>query len=134
MEEKNSRGRTVRRILSTVVCFVLIVAVLAWATFVLERKKSYHKLSPFFREEQDYDVLFLGNSHMINGVLPMQLWDEYGITSYNLGGHAATLPLTVCLPNTGSARLLGPAPMGILAGLPFLAAAALLLIRGKKNS
>ena len=47
---------------------------------------------------------------------------------------AATLPLTVCLPNTGSARLLGPAPMGILAGLPFLAAAALLLIRGKKNS
>ncbi len=47
---------------------------------------------------------------------------------------AATLPLTVCLPNTGSARLLGPAPMGILAGLPFLAAAALLLIRGEKNS
>ena len=94
MEEKNSRGRTVRRILSAVVCFVLIVAVLAWATFVLERKKSYHKLSPFFREEQDYDVLFLGSSHMINGVLPMQLWDEYGITSYNLGGHAATLPLT----------------------------------------
>ena len=40
---------------------------------------------------------------------------------------AATLPLTVCLTNTGSARLLGPAPMGLLAGLPFLVAAAVTL-------
>ena len=48
---------------------------------------------------------------------------------------AATLPLTVCLTNTGSARLLGPAPMGIIAGLPFLAAAAVLLLRrGKKHN
>ena len=42
---------------------------------------------------------------------------------------AATLPLTMCLTNTGSARLLGPAPMGLLAGLPFLAAAAVALWR-----
>ena len=42
---------------------------------------------------------------------------------------AATLPLSVCVINTGSARLLGPAPMGMLAGPPFLAAAAVLLIR-----
>ena len=47
---------------------------------------------------------------------------------------AATLPLLVCLTNTGSARLLGPAPMGIIAGLPFLATAAVLLLRrGKKT-
>lgn len=44
---------------------------------------------------------------------------------------AATLPLSLCITNTGSARLLGPAPMGLLAGLPFLTAAALLLRRGK---
>lgn len=31
---------------------------------------------------------------------------------------AATLPLVFCTLNTGSACLLGPAPMGILAGLP----------------
>ena len=42
---------------------------------------------------------------------------------------AATLPLSLCVINTGSARLLGPAPMGMIAGLPFLAAAAVLLIR-----
>ena len=42
---------------------------------------------------------------------------------------AATLPLAVCLSNTGSARLLGPAPNGIIAGLPFLALALVLLLR-----
>ena len=41
---------------------------------------------------------------------------------------AATLPLSVCLTSTGSARLLGPAPMGVLAGLPFLVIAAVLLV------
>ncbi|MBO4299476.1 MAG: CPBP family intramembrane metalloprotease [Clostridia bacterium] len=46
---------------------------------------------------------------------------------------AAALPLTVCLTDTGSARLLGPAPMGIVAGLPFLAVAAVLLLRAGKE-
>ena len=43
---------------------------------------------------------------------------------------AAALPLSVCLTNTGSVRLLGPAPMGIIAGLPFLAIAVMLYLRG----
>ena len=46
---------------------------------------------------------------------------------------AATLPLMVCLSDTGSARLLGPAPMGILAGIPFLAAAVIALARAGKD-
>lgn len=47
---------------------------------------------------------------------------------------AATLPLSVCLANTGSARLLGPAPNGIIAGLPFLAFASVLLLRKEEES
>jgi len=47
---------------------------------------------------------------------------------------AATIPLAVCLTDTGSARLLGPAPNGIIAGLPFLAVAVVLLIRGTKKT
>ena len=42
---------------------------------------------------------------------------------------AATLPLAVCITDTGSARLLGPAPMGIISILPFLAVALFILIR-----
>ena len=46
---------------------------------------------------------------------------------------AGTLPLAVCLTNTGSARLLGPAPNGILAGLPFLLAAGVLLMKSDRE-
>ena len=40
---------------------------------------------------------------------------------------AAALPLALCLTNTGTYRLLGPAPNGLLSGLPFLIAAVLIL-------
>ena len=41
----------------------------------------------------------------------------------------ATLPLAVCLTDTGSARLLGPVPNGLLAGLPLIIIAAVFFIR-----
>ncbi len=44
----------------------------------------------------------------------------------------AGVPLAICLTDTGSARLLGPAPNGIIAELPLLAAAAVLFLRGRK--
>ena len=47
---------------------------------------------------------------------------------------AAGLPLAVCLTDTGSARLLGPSPNGILAGLPFLVIAAILLLRSQDGN
>lgn len=47
---------------------------------------------------------------------------------------AAALPLSVCITNTGAVRLLGPAPMGLLAGLPFLLAAAVCYIKAHKNA
>ena len=46
---------------------------------------------------------------------------------------AAALPLTLCLANTGSFRLLGPAPNGLLSGLPILVIAAYVLLRGEKE-
>ena len=47
---------------------------------------------------------------------------------------ASTLPLMVCAVNTGTARLLGPALYGILAGLPMLAAAVAVALRSGKSS
>ena len=47
---------------------------------------------------------------------------------------AATLPLSVCLTDTGSARFLGPVPMGILAGLPFPVIVAQLYCCGIKRN
>ncbi len=47
---------------------------------------------------------------------------------------AATVPLMACLTDTGSARLLGPAPVGLLAGLPLLIAAAVVFIHAGKRT
>ena len=46
---------------------------------------------------------------------------------------AATVPLAICVTNTGSAILLGPAPHGVLAGLPLILCAGVLLFKAVKK-
>ena len=46
---------------------------------------------------------------------------------------AATLPMAVLMSGTGAGRLLGPAPNGLIAGLPLAATAALLLMKEKER-
>ena len=45
----------------------------------------------------------------------------------------AAIPLARCVPNTGSAVLLGPAPLGIIAGLPIIICAVVLFCRTVKS-
>lgn len=47
---------------------------------------------------------------------------------------AATLPLMVTVQNTGSARLLGSAPVGMLAGLPLMVFAAVLFLKSGRRA
>lgn len=42
-------------------------------------------------------MLFMGTSHVLNAVYPMELWNDYGIVSYNFGGHGNYLPTTYCI-------------------------------------
>lgn len=58
------------------------------------RKDSVIKYGDFFDHAAEIDVLFLGSSHVINGVNPVELYEQYGYTSYNMGGHGSTLPAT----------------------------------------
>lgn len=57
-----------------------------------ESKTSHSKLADFFEQKEDVDVLFMGTSHVLNGIYPMELWNDYGIVSYNFGGHACLIP------------------------------------------
>lgn len=70
----------------------LTTVILAGLTIITERKDSVEKFTLFFGQEADFDVLFMGSSKVINGILPMELWNDYGIVSYNLGGHANAIP------------------------------------------
>lgn len=89
--------RIKRKIKNAIGCAMIIglTAVLLWhSTNLMERKISDVKNAPFFEQEEDFDVLFLGTSHMGYGVNPMELWNDYGIVSYNLAGHGTTLAIT----------------------------------------
>lgn len=80
-----------KRICCCLATVVLLVASLGWMTELMERKASVLKYQPFFEQKEDFDVLFFGTSHVINGIFPMELWKDYGIVSYNFGGHGNML-------------------------------------------
>lgn len=49
------------------------------------------KYGAFFEETEPIDVFFLGTSHVMDAVYPMELWRQAGISSYNLGNPSETL-------------------------------------------
>lgn len=74
--------------------FLLVTFAVLWGIEeVLKSKVSYSEYDPFFESTTGHDVIFMGTSHMYNGVFPMELWDKYGITSYNWGYSNCTLPV-----------------------------------------
>ena len=79
----------------TIICIVfLTVAGIFFFSRVTDRRDDDYKYAPFFREETDYDVLFFGTSHVIYGIYPMNLWEQFGLTSYNFGGHGNSLAVS----------------------------------------
>ncbi len=83
------------KIIIKIIAFLILFAVLYIAVeFVLEERTSNDKYAEFFREKQDFPVLFMGNSHVTNDIFPMEMYHDYGIVSYNFGGHANTMPTT----------------------------------------
>ena len=75
----------------------ILVLVLVFTVFMISYRASrveygHVKYEQFFNEDTDYDVMFFGASHTQNGIYPMQLWKDFGITSYNMGGPNCSLP------------------------------------------
>lgn len=78
-----------------VVCALAGLMVFAIYTITLRATRveyAHLKYEQFFEDKTDYDVMFFGASHTQNGVYPMQLWKDYGITSYNMGGPDSSIP------------------------------------------
>lgn len=78
----------------TIFCATTILALifaLYFASLCLMRNETYDRYQTFKKSKTDYDVLFFGTSHVLNAVVPMQLWEEHGITSYNLSWHSTSI-------------------------------------------
>lgn len=87
-------SKKIKAFVQFVAGILLLAMMVLYASKVLERKDAYEKYEAFFREENDFDVLFFGSSNMQLMVNPLQLWSEQGITSYNFGNTSERLPVT----------------------------------------
>ena len=80
-----------------IVAFLAVLGVcILGAMALVRRNDSNYKYKPFFEEAKkgNIDVLFMGSSHVINGLDPVTLYKDYGYTSYNMGGHGSVMQAT----------------------------------------
>ena len=76
------------------ICLFLVMVLVAMNLLAnkMEVKDSEKKYYDYFNTKDEIDVVFLGTSHMIDGILPTILYEKYGITSYNLANHGELMP------------------------------------------
>lgn len=76
-------------------CFVVILCVILSITASLfERKESTQRFTEFWDEPEEYDVWFMGNSHVTCSIQPMELWQQCGIRTYDLASPGSYMPQT----------------------------------------
>lgn len=73
---------------------ILLALMLSLLSSLTVRKEAYINSKPFYEHSEQYDILFFGTSHVRNGILPMELWMDFGYVSYNLASSSATLPMS----------------------------------------
>lgn len=82
------------RILIRAVAFILVFAIcFCMLSNILVRKDSNAKYKSFFDEKNEFDVLFTGISHMEFALYPLDIWNDYGFTSFNIGESGSILPV-----------------------------------------
>lgn len=82
-----------KNLISVIICGLLVFTMFILLSDFLRNKISYKKNADFYSQKENFDVLFLGSSHMVMGISPMELWNSYGIVSYNFGNHGQWIPV-----------------------------------------
>lgn len=73
-------------------CFMLIFsAAFHSVSGLLERKVSTERFSEFWENPEEFDVWFMGSSHVFCAVQPLEIWKQYGILSFNLAAPGSNL-------------------------------------------
>ena len=86
--------KQVARIVSVFILGMIIIISVSRVSDFLQMKESDNRYASFFAEKNQIEVIFLGSSHVRHGFFPMELWNDYGITSYNLAGNGNTIPIS----------------------------------------
>ncbi len=83
----NEKARNKAKVAVFLIIFCMLFALANWLVSpVWEEWGNYDSLHGFYEQPEDtIETVFLGTSLMVNGVIPMELYDKYGICAYNLG-------------------------------------------------
>lgn len=88
------KHRTILRFFAGALFFALLILCVWVASRMMQRKESLTRVGPFISRADEFDVLFIGDSHMVNDVFPLELWRDCGIASYNISSYGNTLPVS----------------------------------------
>lgn len=91
---EDTKVNKIRKIVSVLILLSIVLVSLCKVSFLLENKASKRRYSDFFECKTNIDVLFFGSSHVRYGFFPMELWNDYGITAFNLAGNGSTIPVS----------------------------------------
>ena len=83
-----------KRIIKLLIFLIIFLSLFYLINKLFLLKSSFKRSNNFFKQKEEFDVLFFGTSHVMNGIYPMELWNNYGIISYNLGKPGETLATT----------------------------------------
>lgn len=85
-----------RNVLIIIFCVVLIASVSFCGIFLQESyaKKAGNRNKDFWKKPGDADIWFVGSSHFYYGVSPMQLWNEFGLKTYDLTYPSVSPPVS----------------------------------------
>ncbi len=91
---RSSKKSLAKVIVSVGIGLGLLFAGFIFVNRVFERADFYDSFEGFYTEDTEYDVFLCGNSHSFRSVIPMQLWENYGITAYDLALPGSPIPVT----------------------------------------
>ena len=83
-----------KKFLLPIIFIILTTALLINYENIFRNKDHIYNIKQYYNEKTDIDVFFLGTSRIYYSMSPMEIWDKYGITSYNRGTPVQTLPVT----------------------------------------
>lgn len=85
--QRKIRWNKCRKALSGLMTVALFIGGFVYCDKLLTNKQSIQKYGQFFESDKTFDVLFVGSSHVVNGISPLDLFRDYGISSFNLAMH-----------------------------------------------
>lgn len=76
-------SKTARRILAAVAFLVIFGVLFGAVSYIFQDKTGAETVAPYYDEPDDsLDIVFVGNSHVMCSVMPMELYAEHGYKSF----------------------------------------------------